>query len=426
MPSWTTETADVVVFGMVPWTSRWQRPHHLAVELGRRGHRVVYITPHLLPDRQRWRQLDEASCPDGVVLAQLSTFDLETIHSETGWSQDDVSHAHHTFWGVVNDLRLRCPILFAQSPGWWPLLSWIRERTEFPLVYDCIDEHTGWNLGAAANVRAAEEELAGAADLVLASATPLAERMETLAREVVLVPNGCDYDHFSVAAESNGVLRPPFDGPIVGYFGAISSGWFDTGLVLTVAESRPDWHFVLIGPVDSETRDRLDPSPNIVQLGTVTYADLPRYCADFDVATIPFLVNELTRATDPVKLYEYFAAGKPVVTTPLPSIYEHQGPLAIADTPAAFERAIEALLADPGDPNERRQIARAASWERRVDLFYDRMLACLPSLDVVVLTHNGAALDEALPLESRRGPFLPVPADRRRQRLDRRNRRAAR
>ncbi len=306
--------------------------------------------------------------------------------------EDDVAHAHHTFWALVDDLRLRCPILFVQSPGWWPLLAWIRERTEFPLVYDCIDEHTGWNQDAAAGVRASEEELARAADLVLASAAPLAERLEGIAREVVLVPNGCDFDHFAAAAAPNGVLRPPFDGPIIGYFGAISAGWFDSSLLVTVAESRPDWNFVLVGPVDAETRTLFDPSPNIVQLGAVTYAELPRYCADFDVAMIPFLVNELTRATDPVKLYEYFAAGKPVVTTPLPAVYAHQGPLAIADTPAAFERAIEAFLLEPGDRNERRQIAKAASWEHRVDLFYERLLACLPSLDVVVLTHNGAAL----------------------------------
>ena len=134
----TTETADVVVLGIVPWTSRWQRPHHLTRELVRRGHRVVYVTPHFVTGRQRWRELEEASCPEGVVLAQLSTLDKETIHGE-GWAGDDVAHAHHTLWAVVDDLRLRCPVVLVQSPAWWPVVSWLRERTDFPVVYDCLD-----------------------------------------------------------------------------------------------------------------------------------------------------------------------------------------------------------------------------------------------------------------------------------------------
>ena len=142
---WTTETADVVVFGIVPWTSRWQRPQHLAAELTRRGHRVVYVTPHLVTGRERFRELEEESCPEGVVLAQLAAIDKATIHADVDWSDGDASHVHHTFWRMADTLRLRCPILLVQSPGWWPLLSWLRERTDFPVVYDCLDEHTGWN-----------------------------------------------------------------------------------------------------------------------------------------------------------------------------------------------------------------------------------------------------------------------------------------
>jgi GT2 family glycosyltransferase/glycosyltransferase involved in cell wall biosynthesis len=391
--AWWSDRADIVVFGIVPWGTRWQRPHHFAAELGRRGHRVVYVTPHFTLGEERWRELeDEPSCPDEVVLVQLSTWAKDTIHGSDGWSDDDLSHAHHTFWRLVDELRLRCPILFVQSPAWWPLVSWIRGRAEFPVVYDCLDEHTGWNEASAATLRGWEEGLAAEADLVLASASSLEARLAPLARETVLVPNGCDATHFARAAEPTKALRPPLAGPIAGYFGAISSGWFDTDLVVALAESRPDWNVVLIGPADEETRALLDESLNILQLGEVPYADLPRYCADFDVALIPFLVNDLTRATDPVKLYEYFAAGKPVVTSPLPAVYDFQGALAVADSAPGFERAIESFLDDPGDRAARRALAAEADWARRVDRFYDRMLACLPSLDVVVLTHNNADL----------------------------------
>lgn len=376
----------------MPWTARWQRPHHLANELVRRGHRVVYVTPHLLTGGERWRELDDESQPANLVLAELATETRETVHAVGEWAFEDVAHLHHTFWRLTDELRLRCPVLLVQTPGWWPLVSWLRERTDFPLVYDCLDEHTGWNRDAAAEVRGREEALAAAADLVLASAPQLDERMRALNANVVSVPNGCDVEHFAQAAAPNGVLRPPLEGPIVGYYGAISSGWFDTNLVLALARAHPDWNIVLAGPADAEAREALDGVPNILQLGEVPYAELPRYCADFDVATIPFLVNDLTAATDPVKLYEYFAAGKPLVTTPLPAVYPLQGPLLVADTPASFGQAVEAFLRDPGDAGERRAIAAEASWAKRVDAFYARMLATLPSLDVVVLTRNNAEL----------------------------------
>lgn len=390
--AWWSDLADVVQLGIVPWGSRWQRPHHFAAELARRGHRIVYVTPHFTLGEERWRELEQPTRPDGVVLTELSTRTRDTIHASEEWADGDVAHAHHTFWRMVDELRLRCPILLVQSPAWWPLVSWIRERAEFPLVYDCLDEHTGWNERSAAALRAWEEELAREADLVLASAQSLADRLAAVARDVVLVPNGCDAAHFAPASTPNGALRPPLVGPIIGYYGAVSAGWFDTDLVLTLAESRPEWNVVVVGPVDPETQALLDGTPNVLQLGEIPYAELPRYCADFDVAVIPFLVNDLTAATDPVKLYEYFAAGKPVVTTPLPELYPLQGLLRIADSAAAFEHAVAAYLADPGDADARRAVAADASWERRVDRFYARMLACLPSLDVVLLTHQNAAL----------------------------------
>ena len=114
------------------------------------------------------------------------------------------------------------------------------------------------------------------------------------------------------------------------------------------------------------------------------------------------------------------------MTTPLPPLYQFQGPLRVADTATAFEQAVEAFLRDPGLRVERQEIARAASWPRRVDLFYERMLATLPALDVVVLTHGNAELTQrCLASLSDDSSYRP-PADRRRQRLDRRHARPAR
>jgi len=383
--AWDRQGAEVVVFGIVPWSPRWQRPHHLAVQLVRRGHRVVYLTPHLLVDRAGWREVPDVARPDGVVLAQLATDTLDSVHRSGGWSHDDLAHAHHQFWQLLRQLRLRCPILLVQSPNWWPLIRWIRERSELPLVYDCLDEHTGWDPEIAERARAWEGELAAEADLVLVSARRLHERLRQRNPRAVLVPNGCDVERFEPCTTPSGVLRRVLDGPIVGYYGAVSPAWVDASLLAAVAELRPDWNVVVIGPCDPFSAATLDRCPNVLRLDEIPYAELPRYCADFHVAVVPFLVNELTGATDPVKVYEYFAAGKPVVATPMPELYRWQGLLTVAETAGDFVAAIDRYLRSPGDLAARQAVAREASWSGRVDRFHQAMLACLPSLAVVVV-----------------------------------------
>jgi glycosyltransferase involved in cell wall biosynthesis len=383
--AWDRPGAEVVVLGIVPWSPRWQRPHHFAVELVRRGHRVVYLTPHLLVDRAGWRELPDVARPDGVVLAQLATDTLDSVHRSSAWSHDDLAHAHHQFWQLVRQLRLRCPILLVQSPNWWPLVRWIRERSELPLVYDCLDEHTGWDPEIAERARAWEDELAAEADLVLVSARRLHDRLRQRSSRALLVPNGCDVARFEPCVAPSGVLRRVLDGPIVGYYGAVSPAWVDASLLAAVAELRPDWNVVVIGPTDQASAATLDRCPNVLRLDEVPYAQLPRYCADFHVAVVPFLVNELTGATDPVKVYEYFAAGKPVVATPMPELYRWQGLLTVADTAGGFVAAIDRYLGSPGDVAARQAVAREASWSSRVDRFHPAMLACLPSLAVVVV-----------------------------------------
>ena len=431
---WDRPGPEVVVFGIVPWTPRWQRPQHFAVELVRRGHRVVYVTQHLLVDRADWREIPDSARPDGVVLAQLGADTMDSVHRSSAWSHDDLAHAHHQFWQLLRQLRLRCPILLVQSPSWWPLIRWIRERSELPLVYDCLDEHTGWDPGTADRTRAWEDELTTEADLVLASARRLRQRLRRRARRVVLVPNGCDVERFEPCATPTGVLRRVLDGPIVGYHGAVSPAWVDASLLAGVAELRPDWNLVVIGPCDRVSAATLDRCPNVLRLDEVSYEELPRYCADFHVAVIPFLVNELTGATDPVKLYEYFAAGKPVVATPMPELYPFQGLLTVAERAGGFVEAIDRYLRSPGEVATRQAVAREASWSGRVDRFHQAMLACLPSLDVVVVAdggdpavtvasverdpsyqarvtvveHPGQALDEALRQDADAGRYLLV------------------
>jgi O-antigen biosynthesis protein len=231
---------------------------------------------------------------------------------------------------LAEEWALSEPILFVQSPGWWPAVLPLREALGAGLVYDCLDEHTGWDSAVAESVRAAEEGLASASDLVLASAERLYRRLSTLAWNIILVRNRCDFESFRTAEAPNGLWKAQQPGPLIGFYGALGHAWFDVQLMLSVAAMRPDWSFVLIGPSYGDVAEAFEGADNVHLTGEVAWADLPALSADFDVATIPWLLNALTEATDPVKLWEYFAAGKPrgghgpTRVVPLPGLARHR------------------------------------------------------------------------------------------------------
>ena len=158
--------------------------------------------------------------------------------------------------------------------------------------------------------------------------------------------------------------------PVIGYFGAISD-WFDVNLMTELAKSRPDWHFQLIGRVDTML---LDNSPlkrlaNVEFLGEQPNSDLPRLIAHWDCGLIPFKRTPLTEATNPVKVYEMLAAGKPVVAVDLPELrpIAAEGLIEIASDAQGFVEKIEhmPLGADCGAYRARRAFARENTWEQR-------------------------------------------------------------
>jgi glycosyltransferase involved in cell wall biosynthesis len=165
----------------------------------------------------------------------------------------------------------------------------------------------------------------------------LQEAKAPLNPNTILVPHGVDYEHFSKALRDD--LPVPDDmkdipHPILGFFGLIRD-WVDLDLLAEVARARPAWHLVLLGDstVDLSPYRNL---PNMHFLGRKSYADLPAYCKGFDIGLIPFKVNELTRAVNPIKLREYLAAGLPVVSTPLPEVMAYDGPVRVGDSAESF------------------------------------------------------------------------------------------
>lgn len=262
------------------------------------------------------------------------------------------------------------PLLWVYTPTVAPYLAGI-ERAG--LVYHCVDRWWAFGEYDEAVMRAHHVALCRGADVVFASSEELVRDCAAFTDDVHLVRHGVDWAHFARAA-----LDPPGEpadlvdvrGPVLGFFGLIHD-WIDQALLVRVADAFPDATLVLIGKTRVEVGE-LSRRPNVRLLGQKSYDDLPAYAARFHVGLIPFVLNELTRAVNPIKLREYLSAGVPVVSTALPelAVYEGSDRVRIAGDADAFIAAIGQLLARRDTPEARAAAARrmvGESWLGRCE-----------------------------------------------------------
>jgi glycosyltransferase involved in cell wall biosynthesis len=365
---------DVVFFGAVDWSHTWQRPQQIASRLAAQG-RVVYVDPIglrplRLSDAPRLvRRLRAADAPPMPLPAGVSVVSDHAATLASGLRAPAAWTARLIASRVRRALeagRIERPVIWAgtPSPAVVAALDLLPSRL---LVYDCLDAVAAFRPGSSA-VESAEAALAERADVVLATSPALEARMRRHNARTVLVPNAADYDHFSrrvasreIPADLRGLPRP-----VIGYVGEVAA-WFDTDLVLRLARRHPAWSIVLVGPATAEARHALA-GTNVHLLGRRPYPELPRYLAGFDCCLIPFRASPLTAAVSPVKLYEYLAAGKPIVSTPLPSVLPFAREVLVA-ADERFLEAVEEAVANRHDAvaaEARRRCARAHTWDHRV------------------------------------------------------------
>jgi hypothetical protein len=262
------------------------------------------------------------------------------------------------FFQSPSDLAIYCsrPLDIADMP-----------QVKGQLVYDCIDDFEGFAGNTDGKLLAREEQLCERADYIWVVSRHLQEKLSKYASKVRYVPNGVDYGHFSAAQEIRS--RRPVDRnrrKSLIYVGAIYH-WFDAALVSEVAAKLPDWDINLIGPaVFYGNMETLLAKPNINLLGTKNYRELPLFLGQADVAMIPFKINRLIQGTSPIKLFEYFAAGLPVVTTMMPEVepYQERGVAACRESATEFAQAVEDLYLNC-DQSRCLDIGKSSGWQER-------------------------------------------------------------
>ncbi len=235
------------------------------------------------------------------------------------------------------------------------------------LIYHCVDEYTGFSGVSARSIAELEERLIRRSDLVVVSSELLYQSKVRINPHTVLVRHGVDHAHFYRALDPettvpDDIARLPR--PIIGFFGLIAD-WVDVDLMAHVAKQFSEGSLVLLGKATTDV-SVLERLPNVHLLGRKHYDQLPAYCKGFDVALMPFRINELTLNSNPLKVREYLAAGLEVVSTPIPEV-EVLGLCRIGADGESFVREVRAALTNPGPRAERSEAVRGESWEARLD-----------------------------------------------------------
>ena len=342
---------DLVCFSHLRWDWVYQRPQHL-LKRAAADRRVFYVEEPISDNGSVRLEVRERDAGVKVVTPYLPD-GLSSQVAKTAVLTDMMAR-------FFSEQGVRDYVLWYYTPM---ALEFTRQLKPLAVVYDCMDELSAFK-GAPEALKFHELELLKRADVVFTGGQSLYEAKREKHRSVHAFPSSIDRDHF-MRARTRG--EDPEDQkrishPRLGFFGVIDER-FDTELLDAVAAARPNWQFVMLGPITKIDPASLPQRLNIHYLGAKSYEELPTYIAGWDVALLPFAINESTRYISPTKTPEYLAAGKPVVSTPITDVIRPYGQMdlvRIAGTPQEFIAAIEDSL---------RPEVTGKDWLDRVDKF---------------------------------------------------------
>jgi glycosyltransferase involved in cell wall biosynthesis len=378
------EDKTVILFSTADWdTPYWTNKQHTARLLRDRGYRVLYVESFGLRApginskdlRRILQRLRRGLKPIAEVEPGIFVFSPLLIP----WRQ------HLPVMQRINRQLLQTrilrflkqqkfgrPVVWTYHPFVLPLLNEIKYTK---LVYHLVDDLSAVPGIQSDALKAAEKALVQQCDAVFNTSLALQSNMNQLAPgRSHYFNNVADIELFSQARKINSAPKDfaQIPAPRIGYVGVLSDFKVDFTLILAVAQKRPDWHWVFIGEEREGQNDKtlaaLAGLPNVHLLGYRPYKDIPRLLAGLDVAVLPTLINDYTRAMFPMKFFEYLAAGLPVVSTSLPSLVEYSHLFHRANSPDEFLQAIDQLLKKPkSERSVQLETIANQNWDERLD-----------------------------------------------------------
>ena len=333
---------DLVCFSHLRWDFVYQRPQHLLSRFALQR-RVFFIEEPEFIDGETHLKMSPRE--DNLVVAVPQISHTDARESNVNQIQREMIDK------LFNEQNVEDFVAWFYTPMALEFAGHLEPKAT---IYDCMDELSGFKF-AHPDLVMNEAKLFGRADLVFTGGQSLYEAKKSQHQNVHAFPSSIDAEHFRQARNAD---KEPSDQksiphPRLGYCGVIDER-LDLALLAEIADLRPEWQFVMIGPVVKISHDDLPRRENIHYLGGKDYKELPAYLAGWDVALMPFALNESTKFISPTKTPEYLAAGKPVVSTPIRDVvrpYGEKNLVHIAATAEEFVAACEKALRE--DENER-------------------------------------------------------------------------
>jgi glycosyltransferase involved in cell wall biosynthesis len=347
----------LVCFSHLRWDFVWQRPQHLLSRAAKHYNVLIIEEPIFKPGATA--HMDISDRPQGVTIAV-------PILPEGLSHEDVIAEQHDLIESLIGRESTNSRVFWYYTPM---ALAFTSDLECDLCIYDNMDELSLFR-GASQELLDLETALFARCDLVFTGGMSLYEAKRSRHRSVHGFPSSIDFNHFSKARS---IRKDPDDQahiphPRLGFFGVIDER-MDVELVAEVADLRPDWHFVMIGPVVKIDPASLPQRPNIHWLGGKSYNELPHYLAGWDVGFMNFALNEATKFISPTKTPEFLAAGVPVVSTAITDVvrpYGEKGLVEIARDAREAVAKVEAIMARPKEAwlaKVDRHLA-AGSWDK--------------------------------------------------------------
>jgi len=382
---------DFFVFPIIDWELRYQRPQQIAERLANQGNRIFYFritfveaSNRMVSPRDISSMIKIEEYKDNIYLITLVSHKTYNVYKDSLDDELSLKYLLDSLNGLKEQFQIKHTVSIVDLPFWLPLVVKLPDNK---MIYDCMDDHEGFSTNTKKMVNH-EEELIRGAHLILTSSQLLFQKASKINKNTVMVKNAADIAHFSNLLPESDVLEH-IHRPIIGYYGAISD-WFDTPLISECAKAYPEYSFVLVGSTFNADLGPFEGLKNVYLMGEIPYKDLPKYLNYFDVCMIPFKMNPLTQAADPVKFYEYLSTGKPIVTTALQELSPYKEICYFSDNEQEFVANIGRALSESDEAvrESRIRLARENSWDHRVEQILELTKELFPKISIVLITFN--------------------------------------
>ena len=347
---------DILNLSIINWDYRIQRPQQIDKILSKKNYRIFYI-------KNEFELTNSNNFPFLAKKKETNIYEISLTSNKNLFIYTDkpsiknIEYIKGSLLNLIKTANIKNPIIKIDHPFWF----YIVKDLNFPIIYDCMDYHQGFKLNQKDLIKN-EINLIKKSNATIVSSSFLYKHVVKIKKNnIFIIRNGVDLNHFK-----NKNFKNKKNKKIIGYFGAIND-WFDEKVIELIAKNNQNIEIILVGKIENKLIEKIAKKyNNISLLGEKKYQEIPEILNSFDICIIPFKLTKLIKATNPVKIYEYFTSGKPVITSKIPELLTFKNQIYFYNKKNILKK-IKLAINEKNDKleKERKEIAKNNSWKTR-------------------------------------------------------------